>query len=315
MGVMPDHVEVVAVLVIPRMAAFDVVDLGLQRRFLGSVVRLHRHQLRVIRRIGGAGHHRTDALRHHGAGGHGVEQHTDQQEDRARNQKALFVAHDESPGLLCLFLDRLGGLAGLLGCACGVPGSLTGALGGSVFLFDGLLLLPAGNGVAGKLGIFPQGLLIQGVHIGLLQLLLGLGCLAVGLQFVAAVALPNQPCAGLSSLLGLVGAFHAHIVLFGLPDFLVNFPQGGIGGGIPHRMGQLGGRLLLVLQHQLGGHFTGLRVHRLLPDLLFGNFRLRLIRFGGGLVRLADGLLQRRVSPFLVCKAQARFLIQTIHPA
>ena len=181
MGVMPDHIQVVAVLVIPRMAAFDVVDLGLQRRFLGSVVGLHRHQLRVIRRIGGAGHHRTDALCHHGAGGHGIEQHTDQQEDRARNQKALFVAHDECPGLLCLLFDRLGGLAGLLGCACGVPGSLTGALGGSVFLFDGLLLLPAGNGVAGKLGIFPQGLLIQGVYIGLLQLLLGLGCLAVGL--------------------------------------------------------------------------------------------------------------------------------------
>ena len=132
---------------------------------------------------------------------------------------------------------------------------------------------------------------------------------------MAAVALPNQPCAGLGSLLGLVGALHAHIVLFGLPDFLVNFSQSGIGGGIPHRMGQFGGRLLLVLQHQLGGHFAGLRVYRLLPDLLFGNFSLRLIRFGGGLVRLADGLLQRRVSPFLVCKAQARFLIQTIHPA
>ena len=111
--------------------------------------------------------------------------------NRARNQKALFVAHDECPGLLCLFLDRLGGLAGLLGCACGIPGSLTGALGGSVFLFDGLFLLPAGNGVAGKLRIFPQGLLIQGVYIGLLQLLLGLGGLAVGLQLVACGSPPE----------------------------------------------------------------------------------------------------------------------------
>ena len=225
------------------------------------------------------------------------------------------MAHDKCPCLLCFFLDRLGGLAGLFCGAGGISGSLTGAFGGSVFFFDSLFLLPAGKGVAGKLGIFSQGLLIQGVHIGLFQLLLGLGCLAVGLQLVAAVALPNQPCAGLGSLLGLVGALHAHIVLFGLPDFLVELPQSGIGGGIPHRMGQLGGRLLLVLQHQLGGHFAGLRVHRLLPDLLFGNFSLRLIRFGGGLVRLADGLLQRRVSPFLVCKAQARFLIQTIPPA
>ena len=132
---------------------------------------------------------------------------------------------------------------------------------------------------------------------------------------MAAVAFLRKPNAGLCGLLGLVGALHAHIVLFGLPDFLVNFPQGGIGGGIPHRMGQLGGRLLLVLQHQLGGYFAGLRVHRLLPDLLFGNFGLRLIRFGGGLVRLTDGLLQRRISPFLLRKAQARLLIQTIPPA
>ena len=35
----------------------DVVDLGLQRGLLGGVVGLHRHQLRVIRWVGGAGDH------------------------------------------------------------------------------------------------------------------------------------------------------------------------------------------------------------------------------------------------------------------
>ena len=60
---------------------------------------------------------------------------------------------------------------------------------------------------------------------------------------------------------------------------------------------------------------SGLRVHRLLPDLLFRNFGLRLIRFGGGLVRLTNGLFQRRVSPFLVRKAQARLLSQTSSPS
>ena len=139
MGVMPDYIEVVAVLVIPRMAAFNVVDFGLQRRFSGGVVRLHRHQLRVIRRIGGAGNGRTDALRHHGAGGHGVEQQADEQKNRTNKQKAFFMAHNKCSGLLCLFLDRLGGLAGLF---CGV-GGVSGALGGGVFLFDGLFLLPA----------------------------------------------------------------------------------------------------------------------------------------------------------------------------
>ena len=132
---------------------------------------------------------------------------------------------------------------------------------------------------------------------------------------MAVVSFPRKPNAGFHRFLGLVGALHAHIVLFGLMDFLVNFPQGGIGRSVPHRMGQLGGRLFLVLQHQLGGHFTGLRVHRILPNLLFGDFGLRFICFGGGLVRLTDGLLQRRISPFFLRKAQARFLIHTILPA
>ena len=48
MGVMPNHSQVIPILVIPWMAAFDIVDLGLQRRFLGSVVSLYRHQFRVI---------------------------------------------------------------------------------------------------------------------------------------------------------------------------------------------------------------------------------------------------------------------------
>ena len=51
-----------------------------------------------------------------------------------------------------------------------------------------------------------------------------------------------------------------------------------------------------------------------LPHLLFRDFRLRLVCFDGGPVYFTDGLLQRRVSPFLVCKAQARFLTHTSHP-
>ena len=311
MRVMPDHIKVIAVLVIPRMAAFDVVDFGLQRRFLGSVVRLHRHQLRVIRRIGGAGNGRTDALRHHGAGGHGVEQQADEKKNRAYKQKAFFMAHNKCSGLLCLFLNGFCSLAGSFGSS---SGGVSGALGGGVFLFDGLFLLPAGNGVAGKLGIFPQRLLIQGVHIGLFQLLLRLCRLAVRFQLVAAVALPNKPNAGLCGFLRLVGALHAHIVLFRFTDFLVEFSQRRISRSIPDRMGQLGGRFFLVLQHQFGGHFAGLRVHRFLPHLLFGDFRLRPVCFGGGPVCLVDGLFQRRVSAFLVCKVQARFLTHTSHP-
>ena len=153
---MPNHSQVIPILVIPWMAAFDVVDLGLQRRFFGGIVGLHSYQLRVIRRIGGAGNNRTNSLAQYRAGGHGIEQHTDHQEDGTHHKEPFFMAHDKRARLLGLLLDRLGGLAGLLGCAGGVSGSLTGALGGSVFLLDGLLLLPAGNGVAGKLGVLPQ---------------------------------------------------------------------------------------------------------------------------------------------------------------
>ena len=48
MGVMPDHIQVITVFVISRMADLNVVDLSLQRRFLGGVIGLHRHKFRVI---------------------------------------------------------------------------------------------------------------------------------------------------------------------------------------------------------------------------------------------------------------------------
>src|SRR5699024_9925799 len=125
-----------------------------------------------------------------------------------------------------------GRLAGGLRSLGSIPGSLTGALGGGVLLFNLLFLLPARNRVAGKLGVLLQRLLIQGVHVGLFQPPLRLGRLAVGFQLMAAVALLHQMYAGLHRFLGLVGTLHAHIVLFGLPDFLVDFPRHSVGGRI-----------------------------------------------------------------------------------
>ena len=181
MGVMADHIQVVAVFVITGVTAFNIVDLSLQLSFLGRIISFHRQHFRVIGGIGSAGDHGTDALRHHGAGGHGIEQQTEDQENCTRNQKPLFMAHDKCTCLLCFFLYCPGGLSGGL-CSFGsIPSSLTGVFSGCILLFDGLLLLPAGKGIAGKLGIFLQRLLIQGADIGLFQLTLGLGCFAVGL--------------------------------------------------------------------------------------------------------------------------------------
>ena len=202
-----------------------------------------------------------------------------------------------------------------MGGTGGAPAGLRGTFGGGVLLFDLLFLLPAGQRIAGKLGIFLQRLLIKGVHIGLFQLPLGLSGLAVGFQFVAAVALPRQMHAGLYGFLRLVGALYAHVIVLGLADLLVELARHCVARRVPHRMGQFGGRPGLILQHQLGRDLAGLGVHLGPLDLLFRDFCLRLIRFGGGLFRLADGLLQRRVGPFFLRKAQARFLNQTIPPA
>ena len=213
MRVVADHVQVIAVLVVAGVAALDVVDLGLQRGLLGGVVGLHRHQLRVIRRVGCAGDRRTDALRHHGTGGHGVEQQTDQQENRQHHDEAFRVLHHIGTGLLGLFFDRFGCLAGFLGGTSGGPAGLCGPFGGGVLLFDLLLLLPPGQWVTRSLGIVLQRLLIQDIDIGLFQLPLGLGGLAVGFQLVAAVALLDQMHTCLHGFFGLVGALHAHVVI------------------------------------------------------------------------------------------------------
>ena len=121
--------------------------------------------------------------------------------------------------------------------------------------------------------------------------------------------------AGLHGFLGLVGALHAHVVILGFLNFLVNLARHCVARCIPYRMGQLGGWPGLIFQYQLGRDLAGLGVHLSPLDLLFRDFCLRLVRFGGGLFRLADGLLQRRVGPFFLRKVQARFLNQTIPPA
>ena len=70
----------------------------------------------------------------------------------------------------------------------------------------------------------------------------------------------------------------------------MDFPRNSVCRDLPHRMGELGRRLFLILQYQLCRDLAGIRVNRRLLDLLFRDFGLRLIRFGGGLFRLADGL-------------------------
>ena len=225
------------------------------------------------------------------------------------------MAHDERPCLLCLFFHRPCSFSGF-GCSLGgISGSLTGVFGGGILPFDGLLLLPARKRIAGKLGIFLQRFLVQNIYICLFQLTLCLGCFAVRLQLVAAIALPHQISASLHRFLGLMGAFHAHVVLLCFPDLFVELAHDQMDGSFPDSLRNFGRWLFLVLKGQLRGLFSGIRVNDRLPDLFLWDIGLRLICSGRSFLRFTDRLFQCRIRPFLISKAQARLFIQTILPA
>src|SRR5699024_8472429 len=103
------------------------------------------------------------------------------------------------------------------GTACG----LARTLGSGILFLDGVLLLPPGQRIAGKLGIVPQAFVVNGVDVGLFQLFLGFGGLLVGLQLVGMIGALNHAPARFGSFFHLMGALHTHIIFLGLPDFLV----------------------------------------------------------------------------------------------
>ena len=115
--------------------------------------------------------------------------------------------------------------------------------------------------------------------------------------------------------LSFVGAFHAHIVLFCFPDLFVELARDQMDRSFLDPLRNFGGWLFLVLKGQLRGLFSGIRVNDRLPDLFLWDIGLRLICSSRSFLRFTDRLFQCRVRPFLISKAQARFLIQTILPA
>ena len=112
----------------------------------------------------------------------------------------------------------------------------------------------------------------------------------------------------LRRLLDAVGALHAHIVLLMLPNLPVDGGQRRRTGRVTHRMGQLGGRSLLV--HLLKGKArcdrAGFRVNDALLFLhgFLGYLRLGLFQLLHALVRFSDGLFQFRHCQLLVGKQQ-----------
>src|SRR5699024_5562895 len=123
---------------------------------------------------------------------------------------------------------------------------LARTLGSGILFLDGVLLLPPGQRIAGKLGIVPQAFVVNGVDVGLFRLFLGFGGLLVGLQLVGMIGALHHAPARFGSFFHLMGALHTHIIFLGLPDFLVYFGEDRVPRRVPYRMGQLGGRLFLI---------------------------------------------------------------------
>ena len=109
--------------------------------------------------------------------------------------------------------------------------------GSGILLFDGLLLLPLGNGIAGR--SVDLRFLLKRVNVGLLQLFLCTDGSTIRLELMGAVGRLHQPPAALHGLLCLVRGLYAYIVILTLPHLPVNLRENKVGGRILHGMGQL----------------------------------------------------------------------------
>ena len=296
--------EVVLVVVV---GAFVGVEILLQFRFHGAILRLCRQHIRVLTGVGGYVDAGCSALNQQGAGGNGAEDKDDYCRNAAHDKKALFVTGDELAGFLGVLRGFPRRLCRGFGGFDRIPGAFSG-FGGGVLPLDGLLLLPAGVGIAGKLRVMVLCRFVQRTEVGAVCLDLGPVRVAVWLLLVRAMGVLCKAHGALRRLLHAVGALHAHIVLLMLPNLTVYGGQGRRSGHVTHRMGQLGGRAFFV--HLLKGKArcdrAGFRVNDALLFLygFLGYLRLGLFQLLHTLVRFSDGLFQFRRCQLLVGKQQ-----------
>ena len=303
---MLDVVQLEVVLVVV-MGAFVGVEILLQFRFHGAILCLCRQHIRVLTGVGGYVDAGGSALNQQGAGGHGAEDEDDYCRDAAHDKKALFVTGDELTGFLCVLRGFPRRLCRCFGGFDRIPGAFSG-FGGGVLPLDGLLLLPAGVRIAGKLRVMVLRCFVQRTEVGAVCLDLGAVRAAVGLLLVGAVGVLGKTHGALRRLLHAVGALHPHIVLLMLPNLPVDGGQRRRSGRVPQGVGELGGRSFLV--HLLKGkarrHPAGLRVYRALLPLygFLGYLRLGLFQLLHALVRFSDSLFQFRRCPLFLREQQ-----------
>ena len=178
-GVMPDIVQLIVVFVVV-MGLLIPIKLPLQCLFHSAVGCFRTHNIIVSGGIAACSDSRTDAFHHHGAGGHGIQEECQNQQDTKDGGKPFSVPRHKGCRLFRLFGSFL--------CSPGAAlhGTASGFLG-SILALDGLPLTPPGQGVAG--GMFHLRFLLQGVDVGFLQLLFRTGSGTVGLELGRTVSL------------------------------------------------------------------------------------------------------------------------------
>ena len=171
-------------------------------------------------------------------------------------------------GFLCSFFRRF---CRVFGCFCGLPGTFPRP-GSGILFFNGLFLLPPGEGIACKLGILCQALMVQCLDIRLFQPLFGPGSGPVGFQLVGMVCAFCYASACFRSFFYLMGAFHAYIVPLGLPDFFMYLARDGQPRNRRSSMTQTGRRGFLF-------YFFKMQAHRLFPGCRVDGAPLYLFLF------------------------------------
>ena len=301
-GVMLNGVQIKVVLIVV-MGAFVGVEVALKLCFHRAILRFRAQHIGILRWIGAGRDPGADAIHQHRAGGQTVEQKRQHQQNRGGNGKAAPVLPHIFASFLSLFSGFFRGLGGILCRLCRSLRRLI-VLGSGILLLNGLLLLPFGNGIAG--GAVDLCFLLERVNVGSLQFFLRTDGGAIRLELMGAVGRLYQPPAALHGLLNLVRSLYAHIVILALRHLPVNLRENKVGRGIPHGMGQLGGRLFLVhfLKPELRFYLAGGRIKAafLFDHGFLGNFGLRLIRLGRCFFHLLDGLFQLRLGKIGVGK-------------
>ena len=162
---MLDLVQIKMILVISVGAGVGV-QIVLQISLHPGVSRLRAQHILVRAGESGTAHAGQQALRKNGTGGHAVEQQAGAQQQPDNDSDTLLVLPEEAHAVFGFLRSLFRGLGGILH---GGGGTLTGTDVSGVLLLDSPLVLPAGEGITGKLGILPDMLLVEDVYIGLFQ--------------------------------------------------------------------------------------------------------------------------------------------------